>query len=268
MESFFEDINRATPEYPCISISHHDTDYVNHLHEETEIVFVIDGSIDISLDTERITVSKGDICIITPGRIHNFIVTGKNTVCVMKIYSFVDLTGIRLKSSILERGNNAYVYIKKCIDTIISEDKNRREGYKSAVNIASWQAELYILREFSYERINSDEIKKLNKKVKLIDDINTYLSTDFAENVTLDSVARYCGYTKYYFSHFFKSTAGMGFWQYYSFFRIKKAAFMLDNSSNSVTQIAADCGFSTLRSFNRTFKNYYGCSPRDYRKNR
>lgn len=265
MGGFFEDINRATPEYPYIKISNYNMDYINHIHEETEVICVLEGELDVVVGCNRLTLYSGDICIIIPGQVHNLIAEKYNKVCIMKLYNHMDLSGLRLESNIVTKSDSAYGAIKDFIDTIIREDFHRERGYKSAVNIAAWQIQLFVFRDIPHIEISRNEIKKINKKIQLVSDVNTYLEQDFPKNVSLENVAGYCGYTKYYFSHYFKDTMGMGFWDYYSFFRIKKAAFMIGNSDNSITQIAQDCGFSSLRSFNRMFQKYLNCSPREYR---
>ena len=41
---------------------------------------------------------------------------------------------------------------------------------------------------------------------------------------------------------------------------------LLEEKNASITQIAAECGFQTIRSFNRCFKEMLGITPADYRK--
>lgn len=266
MNNFFEDINKATAEYPYINITNYTMDYVNHIHEETEVVYVLEGELGVIVDSKNMTLYSGDICIITPGQVHNLVATEYNKVCIMKLYSYLDLSGLKLKSNVITRDNEAYDQIKNLADSVIIEDLHRNKGYESAVNIATWQIQLFVLRNIPHTKISNDEMKKVNNKIRLVNNVNTYLEDGFPKKVSLESVANYCGYTKYYFSHYFKETVGMGFWEYYSFFRIKKAAFMLDNSNYTIIRIAEDCGFASLRSFNRAFQKYFNCTPRKYRK--
>lgn len=265
MNNFFEDINRATAEYPYIKITNYDIDYVNHIHEETEIVYVLEGEIEVVVDSNNLSLHRGDICIITPGQVHNLVAVGYNKVCIMKLHNYLDLSGLKLRSNIVMSNEGIYKQIKSFADNIIEEDLNRYEGYKSAVSIASWQIQLAILRNIPHIKISNYEMKKVNNKIKLVNDVNMYLKEDFPKDISLENVAKHCGYSKYYFSHYFRDITGISFWEYYTYFRIKKAAFMLDNSDNPVTQIAEDCGFFSLRSFNRAFQKYFNCAPREYR---
>ena len=41
---------------------------------------------------------------------------------------------------------------------------------------------------------------------------------------------------------------------------------MIANKENSITDIAYACGFQSVRSFNRIFKEEIGCTPKEYQK--
>lgn len=48
--------------------------------------------------------------------------------------------------------------------------------------------------------------------------------------------------------------------------RLGQACRLLLETENSITNVAFACGFGNLSSFNRRFKERYGCNPRSYRK--
>lgn len=265
LNNYFENKNKASMEYPHINVVNYNADYVNHIHEEPEILYVLEGEIKILIDMDIYLLHTGDICIITPGQLHNLFACGHNKTCIFKLYPFLDLSGLKLHSNILSHDAEFYVPIQKLLESMIHENSHQELGYQSAVSIASWQLQLYILRNIRHTPITNQEKKKIQQKIKLFYDVNVYLEESASETVSLESAALYCGYTKYYFSHYFKGTFGMGFWDYYSYFRIKKAVFMLENSENPITQIAQDSGFENLRSFHRLFQKTYHCTPKEYR---
>jgi len=57
---------------------------------------------------------------------------------------------------------------------------------------------------------------------------------------------------------------GVNYVRYLNITRVSQAAEQLSNGGKSITQIAMDCGFNSVRSFNRTFKEIMGCTPSDY----
>ena len=70
-----------------------------------------------------------------------------------------------------------------------------------------------------------------------------------------------------HFKKIFKLSTGENVSDYINRIRLEKARFMLlENDSASVTEIALDTGFSSSATFARAFKNYFGISASDFRK--
>ena len=72
----------------------------------------------------------------------------------------------------------------------------------------------------------------------------------------------------YYLSHQFKRVTGYTITHYVHLVRIRNCQFLLINSRKKITEIAADCGFTSFSQFNRVFRKFCGESPSDYRKSR
>ena len=79
-------------------------------------------------------------------------------------------------------------------------------------------------------------------------------------------MAAHCGYSRYYFSHYFKETTGMSFMDYLTAFRVERAAARMELTGETFTEIAYACGFQSIRTFNRMFQKYYHITPSAYRK--
>ena len=100
-----------------------------------------------------------------------------------------------------------------------------------------------------------ESTKQLNKKI--IDKINSEFAT-----ITFNEITAFSGYSPSHFSKFFKNLTGMTFSEYLNFVKIEHALTLFQNETElSVTQIALECGFGTIRNFNRVFKKLTGFSP-------
>ena len=95
---------------------------------------------------------------------------------------------------------------------------------------------------------------------------------DKGENVrreiclTLEQMARDLGYNYTYLSAYFNQRLHTGFQDFVNQYRVSHAAMLLQGSSIPVTQVAEQCGFGTIRSFNRVFLKSLGMSPSAFRK--
>ena len=57
----------------------------------------------------------------------------------------------------------------------------------------------------------------------------------------------------------------MPFTAYANRHRISKACYLLRTTDKTILECACDCGYTSLRSFNRNFKEHVGLSPKEYR---
>ena len=73
------------------------------------------------------------------------------------------------------------------------------------------------------------------------------------------------GFSKFYFSRLFKQFTGVTFLKYVNQKRIALAETQLTEPNNSVTDVAVNCGFSSLSAFIRMFKIIKGCTPTEFR---
>ena len=63
----------------------------------------------------------------------------------------------------------------------------------------------------------------------------------------------------------FSEKMGVGFNDCVRYLRCKNAAVMIKSRDMTFTEIALACGFGSVRSFNRSFKEVYGVTPSEYK---
>lgn len=95
-----------------------------------------------------------------------------------------------------------------------------------------------------------------------------YLKNNYAQPISLDSVAKQFYLNASYLSRIFTKTMGVTFTAYLTDIRLGAARKMLEESDLSISEIARACGYNTEPAFYSTFKKTVGCSPGEYRKTR
>ena len=68
-----------------------------------------------------------------------------------------------------------------------------------------------------------------------------------------------------YLSTLFKEQSGGNFADYVEMLRIEKACELLQNSANTVNDVAEAVGYNSVQSFRRAFKRVKGVSPKKLR---
>ena len=74
------------------------------------------------------------------------------------------------------------------------------------------------------------------------------------------------GYDYSYISKQFKQKIGISFNKYVNLLRIQKCQKLIRETQMTFSEIMVKCGFSSLRSFDRSFKILTGQSPTEYKK--
>jgi len=81
----------------------------------------------------------------------------------------------------------------------------------------------------------------------------------------MESIAQKLNYSPAYVSTIFSTYAGRNFKAYLDNIRVNRAADLLKKTGLNISEIAMQCGFSTLRTFNNTFRRIIGTTPTAYR---
>ena len=104
-----------------------------------------------------------------------------------------------------------------------------------------------------------------NFNEKIIQRIKDHVEKEY-KNITLDDLAKLVHMNPDYLSKYFKKHTGTRFSEYLIQIRMGKAALFLDQIHYKTYEISEMVGYSNSFNFTRAFKNYYGMTPRDYRK--
>lgn len=263
---YYEVINHATKNYPFL-IEHTDVKYIPHFHEEPEVVYVIDGSVSVTIENNNFVLHKGEICIFTPGLIHNLYSYKPSRTFVMKLFPAVNLGNIQLVNNVITPKDEVYERLVCIIREIMAENSQKHNGYELSVNICAERIFLSIIRDMEYITLKSNAQIKFESKSEFLNSVTEFLEKNYADEFSLEDVASHLNYTKSYFCHYFKRVTGVTFWRYYTIFRLEKAIRMMESDSRKrYIEIAEDSGFKNVRSFNQAFKEYHHCTPREYMK--
>lgn len=95
----------------------------------------------------------------------------------------------------------------------------------------------------------------------LIDRIMEYMESH-SDSVTLNDIASHFGYHPVYISRLLPKKTGKTFSALLAESRMRRAKLLLDHTDLSIEKIADILGYSNSSNFYKTFKQYYGTSPR------
>ena len=102
--------------------------------------------------------------------------------------------------------------------------------------------------------------ERIHKAVSFIDD-------RYSDQLTLTDLAEQASFSVYHFSRVFQLITGVSPMKYLKQVRLRAAVTLLKNSGKSVTEVAMESGFTSISTFNASFKEYFGTSPAGIKKN-
>ena len=229
---------------------------ISHWHMEHELIACREGSAQVMLDDTMFNITQQQCIFCHSGRVHYISASPDSLllVCLFdeKMYDpitspfalenpvFEDRYGILPKlSEIRHELQNQPIFFECRTEAMIGEilvDVFRGEPLRKA----QWQFSGVITR---YKQL-------LN-----------HIDLEY-EHITYQNAVQFMNMSDAYFSRYFKRQAGMTFSQYLNVVRIEKAVQLLDSAPTmKITDVMLRCGFNTIRSFNRVFREVTGFTP-------
>ncbi len=223
-----------------------------HMHHCFELITVTKGQMTVGLDDKNYTLSAGQSIFIFPHQVHTL--HSKESRHLLCIFS------PRLVSAYSKK----VTHLKPSDPTLTLSD-----SLTAALGALANDASLFAKKGFLYALCALFDEKRhyqpwQSDSQKLLERIFAFIESNFSGECNLKSLARALRYDYAYLSRYFKRTVGLSFLAYVNMYRIDHACYLLENTQLSILECALESGFTSIRSFNRNFKEYLGQTPRQF----
>jgi YesN/AraC family two-component response regulator len=101
---------------------------------------------------------------------------------------------------------------------------------------------------------------------EVIEMIHRTIEESYSENISISVFTSRYFFSKEYLSKLFKARYGCGIYEFLLRTRMTRARELLSDPSLQIQEIAARTGYSDTHYFSKAYRNYYGESPTQYRK--
>ena len=203
-----------------------------HLHNALELVYVTEGALELGMGTELYHMETGELGFIFPDVIHHYQVfcKEKSKAYYMQISPFI----IGKFSDVLQNYAPKNPIIKK--QTISEELKNAIKGITNTENDdVIVEAYMQIILAKCIPMLELTEKESVGS-TDIVYQAVSYISSNFREQISLESMAMDLGVSKYVLSRVFSGIFHRNFSQYLNDTRMNYAKYCLETTNDVVVK--------------------------------
>lgn len=246
-------------------------EYPVHWHNAVEIIMPIENKYEVVCGGKEYCLNERDIIIIPSGTLHSLkAIAGRRLILLCDARCFSGNPALSALSYVLSEPFLINAELDReflhSMDQIMNDIYVLYSNFNSITEVYIYIKALTLLvkvREYQLSRVQYDCGGKYADKFQVI---IKYIENNYANDITLEDLAKIAGYSAYHFSRIFKKYSNTTFINFLNRRRIKASELLLLENNSTITDIAMQVGFSSLTTFNRVFKNINGCTPSEYKK--
>lgn len=143
------------------------------------------------------------------------------------------------------------------------------EGYEFSILVSEYHntdSMFAWLKEYVSKAAKYRNSQKGESVSDMIRNACRYIFDNYQNDISATEICSYYHVSNTYFSRKFKEETGINFSDMITNVRLDVARRLLENSTDSIREIAEKCGFLDPKYFSRVFVLKEGCKPSEYRK--
>ena len=276
----------GTAEFPCAGYRSTITNRAGqripwHRHEEIEVLYLASGSLELCLLGRTNHLRTGDGAFINTNVLHMACSVDRCDLCSIvfrpsliagaaesifeKKYVRPLMESPTARGLLLRRDCQQDAKALAQLEAAFRAISSGEGGYEFAVrgHLSHLWYLLYTQREadLAENPVHVSPTDAVRLKAML-----DFIHVHYAQTLTLSEIAQAANIGERECLRCFRRTIDLSPKQYLQQYRIAEASVYLRESELTIAEVAVRCGFDSPSNFAQTFRKYYHCSPRDYRR--
>jgi AraC-like DNA-binding protein len=249
----------------------------NHFHNDYELIFILDGKIELKINNKTYVPEKNSLVFINNMELHGYRILEypyTRYVIMLKPDFLQSAVNEPLLTSIFQHRPNDFSHVmnvpaeyipslRAAFHTMYREFKGYKAFRETNLKLYLYQLLISLYRLSEQQFPMSKVSTPMNNVIALV---QNHIEEHYMEELSLKDVSKLFYTDMYYLCHLFKNVTGYTFKSYLIQQRISKAKDMLAYKEDDITEVGLDCGFNNVNHFIRTFKKMLGITPYQYRK--
>ncbi|MBI9011595.1 MAG: AraC family transcriptional regulator [Clostridiales bacterium] len=244
-----------------------------HWHEEIEILFVLEGSLEIRVSKKPYHLNEGDLFIVNKNELHfikSTLASGNTQLLALqfedsyfKKYGLV-LTDKKFQMCLNDDTQNRsdHYQIKNILAKMMNQVLNKEPYYNLRLEQLLLDLVILLMSQYQQKDESKEESVSDDKLLEILEYINE-ICTDASKNVK--DIADHFYFSSQYLSRYFKSQVGISVKKFLDHLRLNKSLFALKTSDERILDIALKYGFPDSKAYYRVFKEVFDITPKEYR---
>ncbi len=237
--------------------------YPAHVHDVVEIVCLTEGSLEMTIGGEKLTMAPGDIALAFPAIPHSYDAVPPDAKGVAMIFRTETIAEFShtFRTAIPASPLVTRAQQPAMLETLVGNLQ------KISAKDATSPLRLGYLHLFLSYLFVCTPLKAIERPLHsgLTNQVLHYIAEHFTEPLSLESTARAMGISSIHLSHIFSQQLHINFRQHINSLRINYAKNLLKDPTYSISQIVYLCGYGNPRTFNRAFIAQCGMTPGQFR---
>lgn len=268
--------------FPCAGYESTHTDSIGdfipwHWHEELEIIHITKGTMKLHVQAKSYSVHAGETAVINANALHAasgdpycelqslvfspLLITGTvNSAFALKY--MIPLTSCAHFSCIVL--NDKYQPVSDWFTTAFEALKSDAFAYEFTVREQLCHILLTVYSEVE-PQLNDSPVRQDITSARIAK-ILTFIEQHYSEDLTLSDIAKTAALSERETLRCFRKITGESPIQYLLKYRlIQSASILKEYPDKQISLVAQECGFDSPAYYAKKFKEFYLCTPTDYR---
>ena len=245
-----------------------------HMHKELELILVLRGSGQVSIENMEFAVKQGDVLLFDSGQIHE-LDGGEEGLLLLAIQisrNFCkrycpQLRNTRFSENLLNSCfpegelESLRIAMMQAFAAYLQKGMSSAFGCMAQLNMVFEK----LLRFVPYQILDQTQQVNRMKAQERVRRILLYIQEHYRESIRLADIAKMEDLSESHVSRFFREHLNITLQDYLTRLRVEAAMQMLKNTELSPTSIAYECGFSDPKYMNQGFEKLLGMHPSQWR---
>ena len=239
-----------------------------HWHEEIQLIYVDEGSLNMTVGNRKLTLDSGDVQVINPCEVHSlkkssakYFSVHFSRVFVQSFFDSAESYGYVLEEGSQERREMVFLMQK-----LLAVERNTFDEYSALVKYSLLLKMLRLL----LTRCRTEKPVSVYGTDRSLDDdviaVKQYIESNYRQKITTADLEKLMHFKPTYVMTHFKKQTGMTIMSYAIRERARHALDDYITHDVPVCEAALKNGFCHYNHFTKACRKYYGASPTEIKK--